>query len=245
MTGTNGSATGPLNAFGSVCAALVQRFRGDKVLTAINTLRALGTVATAAVIAAGLPIAVTFVLAAFVAGVGSLVRPIQNALLPAFAAARPAVLTPPAAPPPLAMAARTVAPATAEAMVRVPFNRIAEQLPVDMFVRGREGLNATLRPGVSLLVPRRLLLPHLGEGLALVKWGVVADQFPHDELALTHDQIASRLPNGSLMLPLDEVVPQIPAELLALSTPAVDVYGIEEFPPPFQPHVPPSSENGG
>ena len=167
----------------------------------------------------------------------------SNALLPAFAAARPAVLTPPAAPPPLAMAARTVAPATAEAMVRVPFNRIAEQLPVDMFVRGREGLNATLRPGVSLLVPRRLLLPHLGEGLALVKWGVVADQFPHDELALTHDQIASRLPNGSLMLPLDEVVPQIPAELLVLSTPAVDVYGIEEFPPPFQPHVPPSSEN--
>src|SRR5439155_20371780 len=117
------------------------------------------------------------------------------------------------------------------------------QLPVDMFVRGREGLNATLRPGVSLLVPRRLLLPHLGEGLALVKWGVVADQFPHDELALTHDQIASRLPNGSVMLPRDAVVPQIPAELLALSTPAVDVYGIEEFPPPFQPHVPPSSEN--
>jgi hypothetical protein len=124
-------------------------------------------------------------------------------------------------------------------MVRVPFSRIADQLPVEMFVRGREGLSDTLRPGVSLLVPRRLLLPHLGEGLAPVKWEVVADQFPPDELKLTHDEIASRLPHGSLLLPLDEVVPQIPPELLARSTPAADVYGIEAFPPPFPPHVPP------
>ena len=138
--------------------------------------------------------------------------------------------------------ARKAAPESAEPMVRVPFSRIADQLPVEMFVDGREGLSNTLRPGVSLLVPRRLLLPHLGEGLAPVKWEVVADQFPRDELMLTHDEIASRLPDGALLLPLDEVVPQIPAELLALSTPAADVYGIEEFPPPFQPHVPPSSE---
>ena len=137
---------------------------------------------------------------------------------------------------------RKAAPESAEPMVRVPFSRIADQLPVEMFVHGREGLSNTLRPGVSLLVPRRLLLPHLGEGLAPVKWEVVADQFPRDELMLTHDEIASRLPDGALLLPLDEVVPQIPAELLALSTPAADVYGIEEFPPPFQPHVPPSSE---
>jgi hypothetical protein len=137
---------------------------------------------------------------------------------------------------------RKAAPQSAEPMVSVPFSRIADQLPVEMFVHGREGLSNALRPGVSLLVPRRLLLPHLGEGLAPVKWEVVADQFPHDELMLTHDEIASRLPDGALLLPLDEVVPQIPAELLALSTPTADVYGIEEFPPPSQPHVPPPSE---
>ena len=128
-----------------------------------------------------------------------------------------------------------------EPMIRVPLIRIADQLPVEMFVRGREGLKDTLRPGVSLLVPRNLLLPHLSEGLAPVKWEVVADQFPLDELALTHGDIAKRLPDGSLMLPLDEVIPQIPPALLALSTPPADVYGIEEFPPPFQPHVPPPS----
>jgi hypothetical protein len=127
-------------------------------------------------------------------------------------------------------------------MVRVPFVRIAEQLPVEMFRRGREGLNDTLRPGVSLLVPRDLLLPHLGEALAPVRWEVVADQFPLDELALTHGQIADRLPDGSLLLPLDEVIPQIPEALLALSTPPVDVHAIEEFPAPFQPHVPALSE---
>ena len=64
---------------------LVQRFRGDRVLTAINVVRAAGAVVTAIVIGAGLPIEMTYALAAVVAGAGSLVRPIQNALLPAFA----------------------------------------------------------------------------------------------------------------------------------------------------------------
>ena len=125
-----------------------------------------------------------------------------------------------------------------EPMIRVPFFRIAEQLPVEMFARGREGLKDAQRPGVSLLVPRNLLMPHLGEGLAPVKWEVVADQFPLDELALTHEEIADRLPDGSLLLPLDEVVPQIPPALLALQTPLTDFHDIEEFPAPFQPHAP-------
>jgi hypothetical protein len=130
----------------------------------------------------------------------------------------------------------------AEPMIRVPFVRIVDQLPVEMFARGREGVKDTLRPGVALLVPRNLLLPHLGEGLAPVKWEVVADQFPVDELALTHEAIADRLPDGSLQLPLDEVIPQIPPALLALQTPPADVRGIEEFPAPFQPRAPAPSE---
>jgi len=65
--------------------SLVGRFRGDRVLTAINVLRCAGAVATAAVVALELPVEVTYVLAGVVAGAGSLVRPIQNALLPALA----------------------------------------------------------------------------------------------------------------------------------------------------------------
>ena len=64
---------------------LVVRFRGDRVLAAINIVRSLGAIATAVVVAADLPVELTYVLAALVAGAGSLVRPIQTALLPAFA----------------------------------------------------------------------------------------------------------------------------------------------------------------
>jgi len=64
---------------------LVERFRGNRVLVAINVVRSAGAAATAIVIAAGLPLEVSYALAAVVAGAGSLVRPIQFALLPAFA----------------------------------------------------------------------------------------------------------------------------------------------------------------
>ncbi|HUF02413.1 MAG TPA: cyclic nucleotide-binding domain-containing protein [Gaiellaceae bacterium] len=64
---------------------LVERFSGDRVLTAINVARSVGALLTAVVIALDLPLAVTFALAAAVAGAGALVRPIQSALLPAFA----------------------------------------------------------------------------------------------------------------------------------------------------------------
>ena len=64
---------------------LVGRFRGDRVLTAINVVRCAGALATAVVLGAGPPVEVTYVLAAVVAGAGSLVRPIQLALLPALA----------------------------------------------------------------------------------------------------------------------------------------------------------------
>jgi MFS family permease len=64
---------------------LVERYRGDRVLTGINVVRSAGAVATALVVASDLPVELTYALAAVVAGAGSLVRPIQTALLPAFA----------------------------------------------------------------------------------------------------------------------------------------------------------------
>ena len=121
-----------------------------------------------------------------------------------------------------------------EPMVRVAFSRLADQLPVDMFARGEKGLIDMLRPGVSLFVPRRLLLPHLAEGAAPVKWKVVADQFPRDELVLTDAEIEKRLLDGSLLLPLDEILPQIPADLLAPPKKAVTIAPAEELAPPVK-----------
>lgn len=68
-----------------LATTLVERFRGNRVLTAINLVRTVGTVGTAIVVGIDLPVEVTYVLAAIVAGAGSLVRPIQSALLPALA----------------------------------------------------------------------------------------------------------------------------------------------------------------
>jgi MFS family permease len=65
--------------------SLVERYRGDRVLTAINLVRSAAALATAIVVASELPVELTYVLAAVVAGAGSLIRPIQTALLPAFA----------------------------------------------------------------------------------------------------------------------------------------------------------------
>jgi hypothetical protein len=70
---------------GPFATTLVERYRGDRVLTAINAVRAGGAIATAFVVATDLPLELTYVLAAVVAGAGSLIRPIQSALLPAFA----------------------------------------------------------------------------------------------------------------------------------------------------------------
>ena len=64
---------------------LVHRYRGDRVLTAINVVRCAGALLAAIAIGVDMPIGLVFALAALVAGAGSLVRPIQSALLPAFA----------------------------------------------------------------------------------------------------------------------------------------------------------------
>ena len=75
-----------------------------------------------------------------------------------------------------------------------------------------------------------------------MQWSVVAEQFPRQAVAVSDADIAARLPEGVLTLPLDEVIRQLPGDAFALSSPIVDVRGIEDFPPPFQPHVPPPSE---
>lgn len=126
-------------------------------------------------------------------------------------------------------------------MIRIPFARVAEQLPLEAFLLARDRVAANLLEAGYLLVPRRLVLPQLGEGLVRVGWAVVADQFPRQALALSGDEIARQIPNGALVLPLDEIVRQMPPELFVVSAPTIDVSGIEDFPPPFQPHVPPPS----
>lgn len=136
-----------------------------------------------------------------------------------------------------------------DAVVRIPFARIAAQFSTDTFLLPLDRVGASLpEPGV-VTVPIDCVLPQLGEGLVTVAWEIVADQFPRDVLAITDDEVKTGLREGGLVLPLDEVVSQLPPELFAATGSGPDVRGIESYPAPFQPfapeqeaHVAPASE---
>jgi hypothetical protein len=133
-------------------------------------------------------------------------------------------------------------PESVEPMIHIPFARVADQLPPDAFRLPLERVAANLLEPGHLLVPQRLLLPQLAEGQAQVTWDVVAEQFPPQVLAWAHAEIARRLPGGALGLPLDEIVRQLPPDLLTVPGTTPDMRALEDFPLPFQPHVPPPSE---
>ncbi|HXG02440.1 MAG TPA: hypothetical protein VNO23_03355, partial [Candidatus Binatia bacterium] len=119
---------------------------------------------------------------------------------------------------------------------------LAGGVPAEAFRLPLERVAANLLEPGHLLVPQRLLLPQLAEGQARVAWDAVAEQFPPQVLAWAHTEIARRLPGGALGLPLDEVVRQLPPELLTVPGTTPDMRALEDFPLPFQPHVPPPSE---
>jgi hypothetical protein len=129
-----------------------------------------------------------------------------------------------------------------EPMIRIPFERVAGQLPAEAFRLPLDRVDANLLEPGYLLVPQKLLVPQLAEGQAHVAWDVVAEQFPPQVLAWEHAAIAGRLPGGALGLPLDEVVRQLPPDLLTVPGTTPDMRALEDFPLPFQPHVPPPTE---
>ncbi len=125
-----------------------------------------------------------------------------------------------------------------DAVVRIPFSRIAAQFSTDTFLLPLDRVAASLpEPGV-VTVPIDCVLPQLGEGLVTVAWDIVANQFPRDVLAITDDEVKTGLREGGLVLPLDEVVSQLPHELFAATGSGPDVRGIESYPAPFQPFAP-------
>jgi hypothetical protein len=152
----------------------------------------------------------------------------------------PAVPLAPAAEPPAAREAAAPAGgrgaiASREPGVRIPFERIRSQLPASAFVWSLDAIAAELRDPHHLVVPRSVIVPQLGEGAVKVGWEVVADQFPRACLATGEARIAAALPGGVLLLPLDEVIRQVPAEVFDLPAAAVvAARDIEAFPEPFR-----------
>jgi len=141
---------------------------------------------------------------------------------------------------PVVVEATTAMPALvpAEPMVHVAFDRLATQLPPEVFVLPPTRLRESRLEPHTLVVPRRLVIPQLAEGRVEIPWTLLEDQVPDLALAMPRSEIRRRFPDWVLSLPMDEVVSQIPTELIRLAGPAADLSGIGRFPAPFQPGPP-------
>ena len=130
-----------------------------------------------------------------------------------------------------------------EPVIRVPFDRIADQLPPDVFVLPPERLAESVREPHAIVIPCRLVLPQLGEGAVEIPWTLIDDQFPELALAMPKADVRRRFPGWVLSLPMDEVVRQIPADVFRVQGPTPDLFDIGQFPAPFKPE-PPAPEEG-
>jgi hypothetical protein len=124
-----------------------------------------------------------------------------------------------------------------EMPIRIPFARIASQVPADAFVLPLDRLSASLREPHHLTIPLRLILPQLAEGSVEIAWALVEAQFPELAYAEERPEFEDRFPNLRLTLPIDEIVRQLPPAIFRVAAPATDLHAIESFPPPFQPFV--------
>jgi len=125
------------------------------------------------------------------------------------------------------------------AAVRIPFDRVVGQLPPGAFRVPLAQLGARLREPETLLVAHSLIVPQLGEGVVQVPWEEVAEQFPAAVLAVPLTEVKERIVNGRLLLPLDQIVRQLPPDVFGalLGRGPVEVPGIESFPAPFKPQA--------
>ena len=157
----------------------------------------------------------------------------------------PIVVTPPptarpsAAPAPPAV---EVSAAPDEPVVRIPFDRIADQLPPDVFVLPPERLAESVREPHVIVVRSRLVVPQLREGAVEIPWTLIEDQFPELALAMPKNEVRLRFPGWVLSLPMDEVVRQLPSHLYRVQAPAAELLDIDQFPAPFTPQAPEPEE---
>lgn len=122
-----------------------------------------------------------------------------------------------------------------DGLLRIPFGKVAEQLPPDAFALPLDSVAARLEQPGELVVPRRLVVRQLGDGIVTVPWDAVEAQFPADVLVARNGDMAARIAGGRLVLPLEEVVRQLPLEVFKRAPRRPDIPDIDSFPLPFQP----------
>jgi hypothetical protein len=126
-------------------------------------------------------------------------------------------------------------PPVDDAVVRVRFERVADQLPAGVFTLPLDRVAEGLREPHWLIVPRRLVVAQLSEGAVQVEWAVVASQFPTLALAITDIEFRRRYPDLKLTLPMDDLLRQLPRGVLETGGAPTLIPGLDAFPPPFRP----------
>ena len=156
------------------------------------------------------------------------------AAAPAVAtAAVPAVAAVPA--PPTVSRAAKQARGGDDGMVRVPFERIAAQLPAEAFVLPFERLSESLREPHVILVPRRVVLSQMRDGAVAITWGHIASQFPDLALGMSDDEFRTQYPDLKLVLSIEELASQLPAGTVSAAAPESPPEWAKE--PPVTPSV--------
>ena len=125
-------------------------------------------------------------------------------------------------------------PRRSDVVLRIALDRIMGQLPPGTFLAPEDEVAASLTDPGYLLIPGPLVVTQLSEGVALVAWSDIVDQFPPRLIGLGSAEISEHLGDG-LRLPLDEVVGQLPHELFVADTPEVELSGLDRIPVPFHP----------
>jgi hypothetical protein len=158
--------------------------------------------------------------------------PVMATAVPDVEPMREATMEPERSEPPAA-----VEPAPVEAVIRIPFDRVAAQLPPGAFRVPLPQVGARLREAGTLVVAQALIVPQLGEGAVHVAWDAVVEQFPAEVFAGPPADVKDRIEAGRLSLPLDEIVRQLPPDVFGpvMARGPVQVPGIESFPAPFKP----------
>jgi len=111
---------------------------------------------------------------------------------------------------PGARIARSTAVVTAD--IRIPFARVADQLPPNVFLGPRESLGPSLREPNALVIPAHVVAEQLGEGAVEVEWAVIESQFPALASALPEVELRARFVGWRLALPMDDVVRQLASD---------------------------------
>src|SRR6266849_7637642 len=119
------------------------------------------------------------------------------------------------APPDVVESSAAAVTVPTEPVIRIPFERVMTQLPPGVFRVPLAQVAARLAAGKVLVVPQSLVVSQLAEGAVHVTWETVASQFPAEVLAVQAAEVSQRIVNGSLVLPLDEIMGQLPPDILA------------------------------